>query len=204
MTELLTHTHTHTVSFWNVLSPTPAYSEGSGFGSVMHLLMLCCTYMSPPWRVPHPVSVCCFYLLFVHREFHLCEGLGSAIGNRVGFCSITIPQFIFLLVATLIVFLSKQRCCECPPWGLQAGVPWLLWINNWAQNCWLAHMPIFNLSGCLQIVLQSCLIWFIFLNFSAWRPFTRRKRRTFRHPSKKKGTYWWHWGKKKMSFHFCS
>ena len=158
MTELLTHTHTHTVSFWNVLSPTPAYSEGSGFGSVVHLLMLCCTYMSPPWRVPHPVSVCCFYLLFVHREFHLCEGLGSAIGNRVGFCSITIPQFIFLLVATLIVFLSKQRCCECPPWGLQAGVPWLLWINNWAQNCWLAHMPIFNLSGCLQIVLQSCLI----------------------------------------------
>ena len=100
------HTHTHTVSFCNVLSPTPAYSEGSGFGSVVHLLMLCCAYMSPPWRVPHPVSVCCFYLLFVHREFHLCEGLGSAIGNRVGFCSITIPQFIFLLVATPIVSLK--------------------------------------------------------------------------------------------------
>lgn len=52
------------------------------------------------------MSVCCFYLLFVHREFHLCEGLGSAIGNRVGFCSITIPQFIFLLVATPIVSLK--------------------------------------------------------------------------------------------------
>ena len=40
-------------------------------------------------------------------SFICVERLSSAIVNCVGFCLITVRQFVFLLVATQVVFLSK-------------------------------------------------------------------------------------------------
>ena len=108
-----THTRTHTRTHTGLLRRKRFRECGAFTDALLHI------HVTPLEGVTS--SVCCFYLLFVHREFHLCEGLGSAIGSCGGFCSISIPQFIPLLVATPIVFLSKQCCCEYPPWGLQRG-----------------------------------------------------------------------------------
>ena len=148
-----THTHTHTRTH------RPTQKEAvSG---------VWCIYWCSAAHTCHPSGGChiqCLLLLPSFRSSWVSSVWRTGFSHRL-LCGILLHEYttVYSLISgNSNCFSLKTVLLRVSSMGSAAGLPWLLWINNWAQNCWLAHMPILSLSGCLQIVLQSCLIWFFF------------------------------------------